>query len=187
MAASAVPRVPPAPGLLSTTSCWPRSAATRWVTTRATRSVAPLAGKGTITRTGRSGQLACACAADASTSRPARPQTPRPQESRRIQSTPAKKSDTTEDGTILGSCALLDQQHFSKLLCHHGKPAHTEHLPLRPFLHAPPPAARHHPALLSGRGAEWIAHRGLGSAACGCFGPEPPDHGAGGATGHPPL
>ena len=61
LAASAVPMVPPAPGRLSITNDWPSSCATFCATTRATKSVAPLAGNGTITRMACSGQAA-ACA-----------------------------------------------------------------------------------------------------------------------------
>src|SRR5574337_1781711 len=53
---------PAAPGLLSTTTGWPKLCPMRSPSTRVMTSVAPPAAKGTITRTGRVAKLACACA-----------------------------------------------------------------------------------------------------------------------------
>ena len=49
------PSVPPAPGRLSTTTCWPKNSTVFWATTRASMSVAPPTGNGTIMRTARLG------------------------------------------------------------------------------------------------------------------------------------
>ncbi|KAF5290255.1 hypothetical protein FQR65_LT20672 [Abscondita terminalis] len=62
----------PAPGLFSTTTGWPRAWPSSTERARATRSVLPPAGKGTITRTGRSGKAACAQACSMIRPRPAR-------------------------------------------------------------------------------------------------------------------
>ncbi|MNR10142.1 hypothetical protein D3C85_1263770 [compost metagenome] len=51
------PMAPPAPGRLSTTICWPMLAPTFWAMARASRSVAPLAGNGTISRIGLDGYV----------------------------------------------------------------------------------------------------------------------------------
>src|SRR5262245_7226613 len=45
----------PAPGLFSTTNCWPSRSDSRWPTSRASTSVGPPAGKPTTSRTGRVG------------------------------------------------------------------------------------------------------------------------------------
>src|SRR6218665_825898 len=54
-AASAMPMLPLAPLRLSTTKGWPSTACRRSAMARATMSVAPPGGKGTISRTGRLG------------------------------------------------------------------------------------------------------------------------------------
>src|SRR6218665_87389 len=123
--------VPPAPGLLSTTICWPRSAATRWVTTRATRSVAPLAGKGTITRKGRTGHAAWAWTEAGGVARHQTQPTPPPPPprkkkkegpgTRRAQAAARRR----DEKPILGSDALHGYQQIGNQLCRHGKPIHA--------------------------------------------------------------
>src|SRR6218665_786981 len=58
-AASAMPMLPLAPLRLSTTKDWPSTACRRSAMARATMSVAPPGGKGTISRTGRVGEAGC--------------------------------------------------------------------------------------------------------------------------------
>ncbi len=48
--------MPPAPGMLSTTSCWPSSSDIRGVMMRPTTSIGPPAANGTTIVTGRAGQ-----------------------------------------------------------------------------------------------------------------------------------
>src|SRR5262249_22177863 len=55
-ATTAAPRLVPAPGLFSTTACWPQMRESRSVVRRATVSVEPPGANGTTTRTGRVGQ-----------------------------------------------------------------------------------------------------------------------------------
>jgi hypothetical protein len=55
LATNSVPMLPLAPLRLSTTKGWPRVRAKSCATRRATMSTLPPAGKGTTTRTGRSG------------------------------------------------------------------------------------------------------------------------------------
>ena len=62
MATKSAPMVVAAPGLFSITTGWPQRSESFWPTVRATTSVAPPAGKGTISRTGFAGYV-CACAA----------------------------------------------------------------------------------------------------------------------------
>jgi hypothetical protein len=52
--------VPPAPPRLSMTNCWPHVSLSFWNRMRLTVSAPPAGGYGTITRTGRAGQAACA-------------------------------------------------------------------------------------------------------------------------------
>jgi len=51
----AVPMLPVAPGLFSTTTCWPRISETRGASRRPTTSVGPPAAKAMIMRIGLSG------------------------------------------------------------------------------------------------------------------------------------
>src|SRR5688500_8125645 len=55
LAAISAPILPPAPGRLSTTACWPHASVSFWPTMRESRSAAPPGGKGTMIRMGRTG------------------------------------------------------------------------------------------------------------------------------------
>src|SRR3954468_14308716 len=55
----------PAPGLFSTKNCWPKLFAKCSASTRPTMSVPPAGGDGTMMRTGRGGESACASACPA--------------------------------------------------------------------------------------------------------------------------
>src|SRR5260370_15006314 len=102
--------VPPAPGRVSMTSCWPRSWDMRCATTRATRSVAPLAGKGTTRRTGCEGQDAWPCATAGRAMAPARAQ---------AAATMARRGSKTLGNAFMGT--LLDrrsEEHTSELQSH---------------------------------------------------------------------
>ena len=60
---------PPAPGLLSTTTCWPSATDSFWATWRPMMSVAPPAGKGMTRRMGLAAGQACAQAPEAAVAR----------------------------------------------------------------------------------------------------------------------
>ncbi len=64
-ATACVPLLPPAPGRLSTPTCWPRRAPRRSATTRAPVSVTPPGVKGPTRRIGLLGKSACASAGGA--------------------------------------------------------------------------------------------------------------------------
>jgi hypothetical protein len=70
LATISVPTLPPAPPLLSITTCCPRSAVMPTATTRAIRSVGPPGGNGTTSRIGLSGYCAMALAHDSSAATP---------------------------------------------------------------------------------------------------------------------
>src|SRR3712207_2369872 len=55
-ATTSAPRLPPAPGRLSTTKGWPNTVVSRAASGRATESAKPPGGNGTTMRTGRVGQ-----------------------------------------------------------------------------------------------------------------------------------
>ena len=67
-ATSLAPRLPPAPGLLSTMKGWPNTRPSSGASARARMSVVPPAAKGTTMRTGLLGQAPCARSGPGATS-----------------------------------------------------------------------------------------------------------------------
>jgi hypothetical protein len=61
LAPRSVPMVPPAPPMLSTTTCWPSSLPSASATRRAITSLVPPAGNGLTIFSGLLGQLSWAC------------------------------------------------------------------------------------------------------------------------------